>query len=65
MIMITHGFYITYEGYTFSIIDFTVFAQYRSFLHTIIISILWVSYLWKLYRRSPEIVAGFKAQGKV
>lgn len=61
--MNTHGFYITYEGYTFSIIDFSIFNKFRSTIHGIIISILWVSYLWRLYRRSPEIVAGFKRQG--
>lgn len=57
------GFYITYEGYTFSIIDFSTFDRFRSIFHGIIISILWISYLWRLYRRSPEIVAGFKRQG--
>ena len=58
-----HGFYITYEGYTFSIIDFSIFDRFRSTIHGIIIAVLWVSYLWRLYRRSPEIVAGFKRQG--
>ena len=62
--MIIHGFYITYEGYTFSIIDFTIFDRFRGTVHGIIIATMWISYIWSLYRHSPEIVAGFKRMGR-
>lgn len=50
---------ITYSGVTISIIDWTAFEEYRSYLHTIIIFILWASFLIKLYKRIPMIIYGY------
>lgn len=50
---------ITYFGITISIIDWSAFEVYRSYLHTIIIFILWASFLIKLYKRIPMIIYGY------
>lgn len=50
---------ITYEGVTVSIIDFSVFDQYRGILHGIIISVMYIAFFLRLYRRLPGIIHAY------
>jgi len=50
---------ITWNGVTFSIIDFSVFDQYRGTLHGIIIGIMYVSFFLRLYKRLPGIIGAY------
>lgn len=47
---------ITYEGVTVSIIDFSLFDEYRGLVHSIIIGVMYISFLWRLYRRLPGVI---------
>lgn len=47
---------ITYEGVTVSIIDFSVFDQYRGIVHGIIIGVIYIAWFWRLYRRLPGLI---------
>lgn len=50
---------ITYNGVTVKIIDWTAFEEYRGYLHSIIIFIMWGSYIIRLYKRVPMIIYGY------
>ena len=50
---------ITWNGVTFSIIDFSVFDEYRGILHGIIIAIMYVSFFLRLYKRLPGIIGAY------
>lgn len=50
---------ITYSGVTVSIIDWSALEEYRGYLHSIIIFIMWASFLIRLYKRIPMIIYGY------
>lgn len=52
-------FNITWKGVTFAIIDFSLFLDYRSWLHGIILAISWFTFLFKTYKKLPSIIGGF------
>ena len=52
---------ITYEGVTVTIIDWSAFEAYRGYLHSIIIFIMWASFLIRLYKRIPGIIYGYSS----
>lgn len=51
-------FSINYEGQNLNIIDFSIFVNYRGWLHGIILTIAWFCYIKKLYNKLPEIIGG-------
>lgn len=52
-------FNMTWSGVTFSLIDFSLFLNYRSWLHGIILAIAWFTFLFKTYKKLPSIIGGF------
>ena len=50
---------ITYMGTTVSIVDFSVFDQYRDLVHAIIIAVLYIAFILRLVKRLPGIIGGF------
>lgn len=52
-------FNITWHGVTVSIIDFSLFLNYRIWLHGIILAIAWFSFLFKTFKKLPTIIGGF------
>lgn len=52
-------FDMTWHGVTFSLIDFSLFLEYRTWLHGIILAIAWFSFLFKTYKKLPSIIGGF------
>lgn len=55
----TPTFNMTWHGVTFALIDFSLFLQYRSWLHGIILAIAWAVFIFKTYRKLPTIIGGF------
>lgn len=55
----TPTFNMTWHGVTFSLIDFSLFLNYRSWLHGIILSIAWFIFIFKTYKKLPSIIGGF------
>ena len=55
----TPNWSVTYEGVTVDIIDWTPFEKYRSYFHGLVLSIMWISFLHRLYKRIPAIIYGF------
>lgn len=53
---------ITYEGTTVNIVDFTAFDKFRGILHTIIIGVMYISFLLRFHRRIPGIIGGFHVE---
>lgn len=53
------SFNINYNGTEVSIIDFTLFLQYRTWLHGIILAIAWFIFIDRLFKRLPGIIGGF------
>lgn len=51
-------FSITYYGHTLNIIDFSLFVNYKDWLHGIILSIAWFLYVRKLYNKLPSLIGG-------
>lgn len=51
-------FSINYEGQTLNIIDFSLFTDYRNWLHGIILAVAWFFYIRKLYNKLPTIIGG-------
>ena len=51
-------FEINYKGTKLKIIDFSIFLQYRTFLHSIILAIAWTLFIFRLYKRIPNIIGG-------
>lgn len=39
-------------------IDFAWYARYKPYVDTIVASMIWVGFLWRLYKRLPEIIHG-------
>lgn len=50
---------MTWHGVTFALIDFSLFLQYRNWLHGIILAIAWVIFIFKTYKKLPSIIGGF------
>ncbi len=48
----------SYGGGTFNIFDFNFFNQYKNQVHTFVSTILWISFIFHLYRRLPIIIRG-------
>lgn len=55
----TPAFEMTWHGVTFALIDFSLFLQYRNWLHGIILAIAWVIFIFKTYKKLPSIIGGF------
>lgn len=53
------NFNFTWYGVTISIVDFSLFLEYRIWLHGIILAIAWYMFLHKLFKRLPGIIGGF------
>lgn len=39
-------------------IDFAWYARYKPYVDTIVASMIWVGFLWRIYKRLPEIIHG-------
>lgn len=52
-------FNMTWHGVTFALIDFSIFLDYRIWLHGIILAIAWFTFLFKTYKKLPSIIGGF------
>lgn len=50
---------IEYYGTKVSIIDFEAFDRYRGVVHGIIIAVMYISFIFRLYRKLPGLVGGF------
>lgn len=55
----TPTFDMTWHGVTFALIDFSLFLEYRVWLHGIILAIAWAVFIFKTYRKLPSIIGGF------
>lgn len=53
------SFNMTWHGVTFALIDFSLFLDYRTWLHSIILAIAWFVFLFKTYKKLPSIIGGF------
>lgn len=53
------SFNMTWKGVTFALIDFSLFLDYRSWLHGIILAVAWFAFLFKTYKKLPSIIGGF------
>ncbi len=45
-------------GNTMITIDFSWYAQFKPMVDTILAGMIWITFLWHLYKRIPEIIAG-------
>lgn len=52
-------FNMTWHGVTFALIDFSLFLDYRTWLHGIILAIAWFTFLFRTYKKLPSIIGGF------
>lgn len=52
-------FNMTWFGVTFAFIDFSMFLDYRLWLHGIILAIAWFIFIFKTYKKLPSIIGGF------
>lgn len=53
------SFDMTWRGVTFAFIDFSLFLDYRTWLHGIILAIAWFIFIFKTYKKLPSIIGGF------
>ena len=53
------SFDVTYYNTTVSIIDFSLFVQYRDWIHGIILAIAWTIFILKTYKKLPNIIGGY------
>lgn len=53
------SFSINYKGLTLVIIDFSIFLNYRTWLHGIILAISWFVFIRRTYNKIPSIIGGF------
>lgn len=53
------SFTLTWYGATVAIIDFSLFLNYRTWIHGIILAIAWTVFIFKTYRKLPSIIGGF------
>lgn len=53
------SFTLTWYGTTVAIIDFSLFLDYRTWIHGIILAIAWAIFIFKTYRKLPSIIGGF------
>lgn len=51
-------FSIQYAGQTLDIIDFSLFVNYRVWLHGIILAIAWFYFIRKLFNKLPALIGG-------
>lgn len=52
------SFNISYYGKTLSIIDFSPYLEYRTWLHTIILAIAWFIFIRKTFNKIPKLIGG-------
>lgn len=52
------SFNMTWKGVTFSLIDFSLFLQYREWLHGIILAISWFIFINKTFKKLPSVIGG-------
>lgn len=52
-------FTLTWFNTTVGIIDFSLFLQYRDWIHGIILAIAWTVFILKTYRKLPNIIGGY------
>lgn len=52
-------FNMTWKGVTFALIDFSLFLEYRIWLHGIILAIAWFVFIFKTFKKLPVIIGGF------
>lgn len=52
-------FNMTWSGVTFAFIDFSMFLNYRTWLHAIILAISWFIFIRKTFNKLPGIIGGF------
>lgn len=52
-------FNMTWKGVTFAFIDFSMFLNYRLWLHGIVLAIAWSIFIFKTYKKLPSIIGGF------
>lgn len=52
------SFNITYNNVELTIIDFSAFLKYRTFLHGIILAICWCTFIIRVFNRIPKIIGG-------
>lgn len=52
-------FDVTYYNTTVPIIDFSIFVQYRDWVHGIILAIAWTIFILKTYKKLPNIIGGY------
>jgi hypothetical protein len=50
---------MTWKGVTFSLIDFSLFLNYRVWLHGIVLAIAWFIFIFKTFKKLPSIIGGF------
>lgn len=55
----TPSFNMSWKGVTFALVDFSLFLEYRIWLHGIILAIAWFVFLFKTYKKLPSIIGGF------
>lgn len=54
------NFSITYYGASAKIVDFSLVEKYIPIIHSIIIAIAWGTFIFRIYKRIPSIIGGFK-----
>lgn len=52
-------FNMTWKGVTFAFIDFSMFLQYRLWLHGVILAIAWFIFIRRTVNRLPAIIGAF------
>lgn len=50
---------ITWQGATFNFFDFDFFNKYRGTLHTVIIAVCYISFIFRLFKRLPAIIGAY------
>ena len=45
-------------GNTVIVIDFAWYSKFKPIVDTIVAGMIWITFLWHLYKRIPEIIAG-------
>lgn len=53
------SFNLSWKGVQFALIDFSMFLNYRLWLHGIILAIAWFVFIRKTFNKLPSIVGGF------
>jgi len=51
----------SYKGQTYKILDLEPFIPYREQIRSYIVPLMYLTFLYKLYRKLPSIIGGFQA----